>query len=129
MDQIEEKDEGKDKKKKKDKKDKKEKKSKRSKSPVQFTGANESEQSPRIPFHEPSEAFLRKEKKKQKKMAKQKLQQAIKNPSFDVIDKYQLQEQEKLVQSVEQSIDDSEMGNALKAHYNQHSARQMDEAI
>ena len=73
MDQIEEKDEVKDKKKKKDKKDKKEKKEKRSKSPVQFTGANESEQSPRLPFHEPSTAFLRKEKKKQKKMAKQKL--------------------------------------------------------
>ena len=73
MDQIEEKDEGKDKKKKKDKKDKKEKKEKRS-SPVQFTGANESEQSPRLPFHEPSTAFLRKDKKKQKKMAKQKLQ-------------------------------------------------------
>ena len=71
MDQIEEKDEGKDKKKKKDKKDKKEKKSKRSKSPEHIAGVNESEQSPRLPYHEPSSAFLRKEKKKQKKMAKQ----------------------------------------------------------
>ena len=76
MEQIVEKDEGKDKKKKKEKKDKKEKKekrSKRSKSPAQITVANESEQSPRLPFHEPSTAFLRKEKKRQKKEAKQKL--------------------------------------------------------
>ena len=83
--------------------------------------------SPRQP--EQTSAFLRKERKKEKKLAKQRLQQAIKNPSFDIIDRYQLQEQDKVFQSVEESVDDSEMGNALKAHYNKHSIQQMEQVL